>query len=74
MRLRLERVQAQNRRLEALVGQRTQELSQTNQQLAVEVEQRKLAEEALAQKAAEDLNQSEARFRAIFDNASVGWR
>jgi PAS domain S-box-containing protein len=72
VRLRLEGVQAQNRRLEGLVGQRTQELSQANQQLAVEVEQRKLAEEALAQKAADDLNQSEARFRAIFDNASVG--
>jgi PAS domain S-box-containing protein len=72
VRLRLEGVQAQNRRLEALVGQRTQELSQANQQLAVEVEQRKTAEAALAQKAADDLQQSEARFRAIFDNAAVG--
>jgi PAS domain S-box-containing protein len=72
VRLRLENVQTHNRRLEGLVGQRTQELSEANQQLAVEVEQRKLAEEALAQKAAEDLHQSEARFRAIFDNAAVG--
>jgi PAS domain S-box-containing protein len=72
VRLRLEGVQAQNRRLEALVSQLTQELSQANQQLAAEVEQRKTAEAALAQKAADDLQQSEARFRAIFDNAAVG--
>ncbi len=36
------------------------------------MEQRKRAEEALARKAAEDLRQSEARFRAMFENAAVG--
>jgi len=72
VRWRLESVHAQNRRLEALVDQRTAELSETNQQLAHEVDQRKRAEAALAQRAAEELQQSEARFRAIFDNAAVG--
>ena len=69
---RLDTVRDQNRRLERLVSERTLTLRDTNQQLEVEVEQRKRAEEALSRRAAEELRQSEARFRAMFENAAVG--
>ena len=72
VRWRLGSVRAQNRRLEILVGQRTTELRQTNAQLQVEIEQRKRAEAALALRAAEQLQQSEARFRAMFESSAVG--
>ena len=69
---RIDTVRDQNRRLERLVSERTLTLRDTNQQLEVEVEQRKRAEEALSRRAAEELRQSEARFRAMFENAAVG--
>ena len=72
IRWRLDLVRDQKRRLDVLVGERTTSLRVTNQQLEVEVEQRKRIEEILARRAAEDLRQSEARFRAMFENAAVG--
>jgi PAS domain S-box-containing protein len=60
------------RQLESLVEQRTVELLDLNEQLGVEIEQRKRAEEALARSAAEELERSEARFRAMFENAGIG--
>lgn len=72
VRWRLGSVRSQNRRLETMVLQRTAELSQANQQLELEIEQRKRAEAALAQHAAEELQQSEARFQAMFENAAIG--
>ena len=69
---RVREVKASARRLEGLVEQRTVELRDLNDQLGVEIEQRKLAEEALAKRAAEELEQSEARFRAMFENAAIG--
>jgi PAS domain S-box-containing protein len=43
-----------------------------NNQLGIEIEQRKRVEETLAKRAAEELEQSEARFRAMFENAGIG--
>ena len=60
------------RRLEILVKQRTSELHEANNQLEIEIEQRKQAEEALTKRAAEELGQSEARFRAAFENSAIG--
>ena len=60
------------RRLEILVEQRTSELHEANNQLEIEIEQRKQAEEALTKRAAEELGQSEARFRAAFENSAIG--
>ena len=54
------------------VSERTSELRETNKLLEKEVEQRKRAEEALAKRAAEELHQSEERFRVIFENAGIG--
>ena len=51
---RLELVRQQNRRLEARVDARTKELVETNLLLHQEIEQRQRAEQALAQKAAEE--------------------
>ena len=70
--LRLEQVRAHNRQLEATVEQRTDALRHANERLEEEVQQRKFAEEELARRAAADLQQSEARFRAMFDSSSVG--
>jgi PAS domain S-box-containing protein len=69
---RVQTVKANARWLEKLVAQRTSQLRETNAQLGIEIEQRKRAEEALAQRAAEELEQSEARFRAMFENAGIG--
>ncbi|MBN1451555.1 MAG: PAS domain S-box protein, partial [Anaerolineales bacterium] len=69
---RVRAVKEDARRLEILVQQRTSELSAANDQLEIEIEQRKRAEEALAKRAAEELEQSEARFRAMFENAAIG--
>ena len=60
------------RQCESLVEQRTIELRDANNQLEVEIEQRKLAEEALAKRAKDELKQSEARFQAVFENVAVG--
>ncbi len=51
---RLELIRQQNRRLEARVDARTRELVETNLLLHQEIEQRQRAEQALAQKAAEE--------------------
>ena len=69
---RVRAVKENARKLETLVGQRTLELRDTNNQLEVEIEQRKQAEEALAKRAEDELKQSEARFQAVFENAAVG--
>jgi PAS domain S-box-containing protein len=55
---RLTSIRAQNRRLEALVEQRTQELRQ--------------AQQALAKHAETELQQSEARFQATFESSAIG--
>jgi PAS domain S-box-containing protein len=69
---RVQAVKADARRLERLVEQRTGELLALNEQLELEIEQRKRAEEALAKRAAEELEQSEARFRTMFETSAVG--
>jgi len=69
---RVRTIQENARKLETLVEQRTVELRDTNNQLEVEIEQRKQAEEALAKRAENELKQSEARFQAVFENAAVG--
>jgi PAS domain S-box-containing protein len=69
---RVRAVKENARRLENLVEQRTAELRDANAQLEIEIEQRKQAETALAKRAAEELEQSEARFRAMFEHAAVG--
>lgn len=69
---RVRAVKENARRLENLVEQRTTELRDANAQLEIEIEQRKQAETALAKRAAEELEQSEARFRAMFEHAAVG--
>ena len=51
-------------RLEQRVAERTAELAESNDHLQKEIRERKLVEEAL--------RQSEAKYRAIFDNAAIG--
>jgi signal transduction histidine kinase/streptogramin lyase len=58
---RLELVRQQNRRLENLVSERTQELQETNVRLKDEVEQRIRAEQALAARAEEKLVAQQTR-------------
>lgn len=71
-RLRLNTVREQNVHLETLVSDRTSALRETNTLLEKEVEQRKRAESELEKRAAEDLRESEARFRAMFENSAIG--
>ncbi len=71
-RLWLSGVRAQKSRLEAQIQARTAELRESNELLEKEVEQRKRAEAELAQRASDELKQSEARFQAIYENAAVG--
>jgi PAS domain S-box-containing protein len=71
-RWRVNAIREQNIHLETEVSKRTFELQETNQQLEKEVEQRKRAEAELAKHAAEELEQSEARFHTIFENISIG--
>jgi PAS domain S-box-containing protein len=71
-RWRLNSIREQNVQLETQVSDRTSELRETNKLLEKEVEQRKRAEEALAKRAAEELQQSEQRFRAMFESAGIG--
>ncbi len=71
-RWRLNSVRSQNVRLETEVAERTTELRETNLLLEKEVEQRKRAEAALARRAAEELQQSEERFRVMFESAGIG--
>jgi PAS domain S-box-containing protein len=71
-RYRLNSIREQNVFLEMQVSDRTSELRETNTLLQKEIEQRKRAEEALARRAADELQQSEERFRAIFENSAIG--
>jgi PAS domain S-box-containing protein len=71
-RWRLNTIREQNIYLETQIAERTAELREMNQLLEREVEQRKRAETELARRAAEQLHQSEERFRVMFENAGIG--
>lgn len=71
-RWRLNAIREQNVYLETQITERTSELRETNKLLEVEVEQRKRAEAELAKRAAEELQVSEERFRAMFEHSAVG--
>jgi PAS domain S-box-containing protein len=71
-RWRLNSIREQNVYLELQVSERTAELRETNRLLEKEVEQRKRAEAELAKHAAEELQQSEERFRTVFENSAIG--
>jgi len=71
-RWRLNLVREQNIQLETEIVERTSELRETNHLLEKEVEQRKRAEMELEKRAAAELQQSEKRFRAMFENAGIG--
>ena len=71
-RWRLNAIRDQNVYLETQVSEHTSELRETNKLLEKEVEQRKRAEAELALRAAEELHQSEERFRVMFENAAIG--
>ena len=71
-RWRLNSIREQTLRLETEVAERTTELRDTNKLLEKEVEQRKRAEAELEKRAARELQQSEERFRATFDNSAIG--
>jgi PAS domain S-box-containing protein len=58
--------------LEAQVAQRTEELQVANQKLEEEIAHRKRVEEALAKQVEEELSVSNARFRAVFNDAAAG--
>jgi PAS domain S-box-containing protein len=72
IRWRLNMVREQTLHLEAEVAERTAELRETNKLLEKEVEQRKRAEAELAKRAAEELKESEERFRVMFESAGIG--
>jgi PAS domain S-box-containing protein len=59
-------------RLETIVSQRTAELRESNLLLEKEVEQRKRAEAELSRHAAEELQHSKERFRAVFESSAMG--
>jgi PAS domain S-box-containing protein len=65
-------IREQNVYLETQISERTAELRQANQLLEKEVEQRKRAEAALEKRAAQELQESEERFRAMFEHSAVG--
>src|SRR5215218_8410352 len=71
-RWRLNTIREQNVYLETQVSERTSELLETNKLLEKEVDQRKRAEAELETRAAEQLHQSEERFRVMFENAGIG--
>jgi PAS domain S-box-containing protein len=71
-RWRLNTIREQNVHLETQVSERTLELRETNKLLEKEVEQRKRAEAELERRAAEQLQQSEERFRTTFENSALG--
>jgi len=72
LRLRFNAIREQNVYLETQITERTSELRETNKLLESEVEQRKRAEAELANRAARELQQSEERFRATFENSAIG--
>ena len=65
-------IKENTRKLETLIEQRTSELREANNKLEIEIKQRKQAEEFLAKRTAEELEQSEARFRAAFESSAIG--
>jgi len=69
---RLAAIREQNVYLETQISEQTSELRETNKLLETEVEQRKHAEAELAKRVAEKLQQSEERFRVMFDSAGIG--
>lgn len=71
-RWRLNSIREQNIRLETEIAERTSELRETNRLLEKEIEQRKRVEAELEQRAAEELHESEERFRVMFENAGIG--
>jgi PAS domain S-box-containing protein len=71
-RWRLNSIREQNIHLETEIAERTSQLQETNSLLEKEVEQRKRAEAELEKRAAEELQQSEERFRVMFENAGIG--
>ena len=71
-RWRLNSIREQNVYLETQVSERTSELRETNKLLETEVEQRKRAEAELAKRAADELHQSQERFRVMFESAGIG--
>jgi PAS domain S-box-containing protein len=71
-RWRINLIGEQNIHLETEIAVRTSELRETNELLEKEVEQRKRAEAELATRAAEQLHQSEERFRVMFESAAIG--
>jgi len=71
-RWRVDTIRRQNIRLETQIAERTSQLLESNRLLEKEVEQRKRAEQALTRRAADELEKSEARFRAMFENAGIG--
>jgi PAS domain S-box-containing protein len=71
-RWRLNTIRERNVYLEMQVSERTSELRETNKLLEKEVEQRKHVEAELEKRAAEELHQSEERFRVMFENAGIG--
>ncbi len=60
------------RLLEALVSQQEDQFNETRQKFEQTLEQREQAETTLSQKAEENLQKSEARFRAVYDYAEMG--
>jgi PAS domain S-box-containing protein len=71
-RWRLNSIREQNIHLETEIAERTSQLREANSLLQKEVEQRKRAEAELEKRAAEELQQSEERFRVMFENAGIG--
>jgi len=71
-RWRLNSIREQNIQLEMEIAKRTSELRETNSLLEKEIDQRKRAEAELEKRAAEELQQSEKRFRAMFEDAGIG--
>src|SRR6266496_2245592 len=71
-RWRFNAIREQNVYLETLVSERTFKLRETNKLLEKEVDQRKHAEAELEKRAAQELQQSEERFRAMFEHSAVG--
>jgi PAS domain S-box-containing protein len=71
-RLRLNAIRERNVYLETQISERTSELRETNKLLEFEVEQRKNAEAELEKRAAQELRQSEERFRAMFESSAIG--
>jgi PAS domain S-box-containing protein len=71
-RRRLNSIRQQNLRLEIDIAKRTSELREMTGLLEKEMDQRRRVEAELEQRAAEKLQQSEERFRVMFENAGIG--